>query len=79
MNQSLNLIINQQKSIINIGIVYKSEFYLLKSQFLVQSLVECTLPDATNWIAAGNANNDALKTLLDGDADAMWVYADQAG
>mmetsp|Transcript_7069 Transcript_7069/g.11524 ORF Transcript_7069/g.11524 Transcript_7069/m.11524 type:complete len:421 (+) Transcript_7069:58-1320(+) len=25
----------------------------------------------------GNANNDALKTLLDGDADAMWVYADQ--
>jgi hypothetical protein len=34
---------------------------------------------STNWIAAGNANNDALKTLLDGDADAMWVYADQAG
>ena len=25
----------------------------------------------------GNANNDAMKTLLDGGADAMWVYADQ--
>ncbi|CAL1130770.1 unnamed protein product [Cladocopium goreaui] len=28
-------------------------------------------------VNTGNANNDALKTLLDGDADAMWVYADQ--
>jgi len=28
-------------------------------------------------VDTGNANNDALKTLLDGGADAMWVYADQ--
>jgi hypothetical protein len=27
---------------------------------------------------SGVANDDALRTLLDGDADAMWVYADQA-
>jgi hypothetical protein len=26
----------------------------------------------------GNSNDDALYTLLNGDADAMWVYADQA-
>ena len=28
--------------------------------------------------STGNANEDALLTLLNGDADAMWVYADQA-
>ncbi len=26
----------------------------------------------------GNANDDALRTLLDGSADAVWIYADQA-
>ena len=25
-----------------------------------------------------NANQNALETLMNGDADAMWVYADQA-
>mmetsp|Transcript_103366 Transcript_103366/g.126296 ORF Transcript_103366/g.126296 Transcript_103366/m.126296 type:complete len:346 (-) Transcript_103366:122-1159(-) len=28
--------------------------------------------------SSDNKNNDALKALLDGEADAMWVYADQA-
>ena len=29
-------------------------------------------------VSTGNANQDALTTLMNGDADAMWVYADQA-
>lgn len=29
-------------------------------------------------VTTANANNDALVTLMNGEADAMWVYADQA-
>ena len=52
--------------------------YFVKNSCNQDIKFDTSLQMITPTVDTGNANDDALYTLMNGDADAVWIYADQA-